>query len=269
MPHKNVIIQARMSSSRLPGKVLREIAGRPMLGWVVERARRAQTISQVIVATTTDPSDDPVVAFCRAQGYACIRGSLNDVLERYYQAARRTHADVIVRLTADCPFIDPVLMDEAVNALHTGGYDFLANRLPQPWGRTYPIGLDVEVFTFAALETAREQANEAHQREHVTPYFYEDVPEDALKPDSDVRRAEVVTPRGFRIALLHAPADYGHLRWTVDTAEDLELARRIAAYFSDDTFVWKDVLHLMETHPQLAQINAAVHHKTHLDVDDR
>ncbi len=258
-----------MSSSRLPGKVLREIAGRPMLGWVVRRARRAQTIAQVIVATTTDPSDDPVAAFCQAQGYDCARGSLNDVLDRYYQAARQAQADVVVRLTADCPFVDPALVDEAVNALCTGGYDFVANRLPQPWGRTYPIGLDVEVFTFAALKNAWEQARAPHQREHVTPYFYEDVPAGALKPQNAARRAAVVTPHGFRIALLHALADHGHLRWTVDTPEDLELARQIAARFSDDAFSWTDILHLIESHPQLAQINAGVQHKTHLDVDRR
>ncbi len=257
-----------MSSSRLPGKVLREIAGRPMLAWVVERARRAKTADQVIVATTTDPSDDPVATFCQAQGYDCVRGSLNDVLDRYYQAARQAQADVVVRLTADCPFIDPVLIDDVVNTLRAGGYDFAANRLPQPWGRTYPIGLDVEVFTFAALENVWERARAPHQREHVTPYFYEDVPKDALQPDGK-RIADVVTPRGFRIALLHHQPDYGHLRWTVDTPEDLELARQIAAAFPDDAFTWQDILLLMERQPQLAQINAGVQHKTHLDVDRR
>ncbi|RME05406.1 MAG: acylneuraminate cytidylyltransferase [Anaerolineae bacterium] len=262
------IIQARMTSSRLPGKVLRDIAARPMLGWVVERARRASTVSQVIVATTTDPSDDPVAAYCGERGYDCIRGSLNDVLDRYYQAALQAQAEVVVRITADCPFIDPALIDDAIGVLLEGGFDFVANRLPRPWGRTYPIGLDVEVFTFAALETAWQQATEKHQREHVTPYFYEDTPANALRLNA-ARRAEFVTPRGFRIALLHAPADYGHLRWTVDTAADLELARRIAAYFPDDTFSWTDILRLVEGHPELTQINAAVPHKTHLDVDDR
>jgi len=268
-----IIIQARMSSSRLPGKVLREIAGRPMLAWVVERARRAQTVDQVIVATTTDTRDDPVAAFCRSQDYACTRGSLNDVLDRYYQVARDAQADVVVRITADCPFIDPALVDEAVHALRgrspaTTGFDFVANRLPQPWGRTYPIGLDVEVFTFAALEEAWRQARDVHQREHVTPYFYEDAPMDALRPQGAVL-SSVVTPRGYRIALLHAPADYGRLRWTVDTPEDLELARQIAARFSDDTFSWRDILRLVEREPQLVQINAGVQHKTHLDVDPR
>lgn len=262
------IIQARMSSSRLPGKVLRHIAGRPMLGWVVARSRRARRITGVLVATTTAPDDDAVAAYCRQQGYDCLRGSLNDVLDRYYQAARQVQADVVVRITADCPFIDPVLIDEAADALLDGGFDFVANRLPSPWRRTYPIGLDVEVFTFAALQRAWQEADQRHQREHVTPYFYEDAPVEPLQP-THKERAHTRTPRGFRIALLHAPADYGHLRWTVDTSEDLTLAREIAAHFPDDTFSWMDILRLVEEHPHLTRINAAVRHKTHLDTDER
>src|SRR5512133_3030988 len=139
------IVQARMSSSRLPGKVLLDLAGQPMLARVVERARRSRRIDQVAVATTTDPSDDPVEAFCRERGYACVRGSMHDVLDRYYQAARQLQAGVIVRLTADCPLVDPGLIDETVQAFHREEVDFACNRLPPPFTRTYPIGLDVEV----------------------------------------------------------------------------------------------------------------------------
>ncbi len=262
------IIQARMTSTRLPGKVLRPIGERPMLAWVVERTRRSTTLDQVIVATTTDPSDDRIAAFCQARGYASTRGSLDDVLDRYYQTARHAQAEVIVRVTADCPFIDPLLIDEAVNLLQAERFDFVANRLPLPWGRTYPIGLDVEIFPFKLLETAWHLAQDRHQREHVAPYFYEDASVADLQPGAGAY-SSTVTPRGYRIALMHAPADYGHHRWTVDTPEDLELARQVAARFPDDTFSWREILHLVENEPHLKRINASVRHKTHLDVDPR
>ncbi len=269
------IIQARMSSSRLPGKVLLPIAGQPMLAWVVERTRRAQTIDEVIVATTTDPGDDAVAAFCQAQGYGCSRGSEQDVLDRYYQAAKSVHADIVVRITADCPLVDPALVDDAVNTLiggrtRTPRFDFVANRLPRPWGRTYPIGLDTEVFTFDILEQAWKRAIAKHQREHVTAYFYDETPTEYLRTQvADAPFSSAMTPDGLHIALLHHHPDYGHYRWTVDTPEDLELIRQIAARFSDDAFSWKEVLSLVKREPQLAQINAQVKHKTHLDVDER
>ncbi len=273
------IIQARMTSTRLPGKVLKEIAGRPMLEWVVERARRAERVDQTVVATSLDPSDDPIFEFCKQKGYRVGRGSLNDVLDRYYQTAKHFHADVIVRVTADCPFIDPALIDDAVRLLLSGTgalglrkklsaarFDFVANRLPPPWGRTYPIGLDVEVFTFDALEKAWRYAIARHQREHVTPYFYEGTPVDQLRYSlPDVPYSSAMTPEGQHIALMHHTPDYGHLRWTVDTPEDLQLAREIAARFPDDTFTWQDILALVRQHPELTEINARVRHKTQLD----
>lgn len=277
-----------MDSSRLPGKVLLDIGGRPMLQWVVERTRRAKTVDEVIVATTTDPSDDAVAQFCEAKGYPVTRGSIHDVLDRYYQTARQFKADVIVRITADCPLIDPALVDGTVFSLFEIGdwrlkaespisnlkspiFDFVANRLPPPWGRTYPIGLDTEVFTFDALERAWKRAIARHHREHVTPYFYEDTPVDHLK--FSVQGSEfssAMTLDGLHIALLHHDPDYGRLRWTVDTPADLELVRAIVAHFdSRDDFTWQDVLAIFEREPELAQINASVRHKTHLDVDDR
>ncbi len=277
------IIQARMASSRLPDKVLLDLGGRPMLAWVVERTRRAQTVDEVVVATTLDPSDDPVFEFCKQHGYRVGRGSAHDVLDRYYQVAKHFQADIVVRITADCPLIDPALIDEAVRLLfsRTGSlelrarlaathFDFVANRLPPPWGRTYPIGLDTEVFTFAALEKAWKMALAKHQREHVTPYFYEGTPIDQLKysvPGSPYSSA--MTPDGQHIALLHHTPDYGHLRWTVDTPEDLHLLREIVSRFPDDRFTWQDVLALVQNEPALTQINAQVRHKSHLDVDPR
>jgi spore coat polysaccharide biosynthesis protein SpsF len=282
---KNVvaIIQARMASSRLPDKVLLDIGGRPMLEWVVERTRWAQRVTEVVVATTLDPSDDPVFEFCKQKGYRVGRGSVHDVLDRYYQTAKHFQADVIVRITADCPLIDPGLIDQAVQLflsvtgslelramLAAPRFDFVANRLPPPWGRTYPIGLDVEVMTFDALEQAKRRAVSKHQREHVTPYLYEGTPVEQLKyrvPGSPYSSA--MTPEGHHIALLHHTPDYGHLRWTVDTPEDLQLVREIVSRFPDNTFTWKDVLALVQREPALSEINASIQHKTHLDTDER
>lgn len=267
-PKTVAIIQARMASSRLPGKVLLDIGGQPMLVWVVERARRAQTVDEVVVATTTDASDESIAALCEARGYPCYRGSAFDVLDRYYQAARQRQAEIVVRITADCPLIDPDLIDQAVKAFagldlnaskdvqpveseQTFPYDFVANRLPPPWGRTYPIGLDIEVCSFAGLELAWKEATLPHQREHVMPYFYDQ-------------------PERFRILLLNHEVNYGDLRWTVDTPQDLDLLRQIAARFPGrDDFSWLEVLQLIQTHPDLAQINARVQPKDYRAVDER
>ncbi len=250
-PNIVAIIQARMASSRLPGKVLQDIGGEPMLVRVVERVRRAETVSAAAVATTTDPGDDPIEALCVERGYSVSRGSQFDVLDRYYQAAKQMQAEVIVRVTADCPVIDPGVIDHTVREFLRAGVDFAANRLPPPWKRTYPIGLDTEVVTFAALERAWIEAKEPHEREHVMPYFY----------DLDGR---------FRILVVGNDADYGALRWTVDTPQDLELLRQIYAHFEGrDDFGWLDVLALMQSNPQLGAINANVRHKMGFEVDER
>ncbi len=268
-PNTIAIIQARMGSSRLPGKVLLDIAGEPMLARVVERARRAHSLHEVVVATTLEADDDPVAEFCASRGYPFYRGSLYDVLDRYYQAALMYGAEVIVRLTSDCPVIDPQVIDMTVNAflglpanlsqdeepveieLAKLPYDFAANRLPPPWGRTYPIGLDTEVCTMVGLTTAWQEASLTHQREHVMPFFYEQ-------------------PERFRILHLDYPLDYGKLRWTVDTPQDLELARQIFAHFPGrDDFSWLEVLALFEREPQLALINQDIHPKDYRQVDER
>jgi spore coat polysaccharide biosynthesis protein SpsF len=239
------IIQARMGSHRLPGKVLLDIAGQPMLARVAARTRRAQTVAETLIATSADPEDDPIAAFCEAAGFPCYRGSPDDVLDRYYQAARASHAEVIVRLTGDCPLIDPKVIDHTVREFERVDVDFAANRLPPPWHRTYPIGLDTEVCTFKALERAWEEADQPHQREHVMPYLYE-------KEDR------------FRVLLVNHEPDYGHYRWTVDTVADLDLMRRIYTHFPGrDDFSWLEVVALFKRKPALAAINAHIQHKRH------
>ncbi len=267
-PRCGAIIQGRMAASRLPGKVLMDICGQTMLARVVERTRHAENVDEVFVATTTDPADDPVADFCRERGYPCFRGSQYDVLDRYYQAARVARTDILVRITADCPVVDPQLIDRTVGEFVKANADFAANRLPPPWHRTYPIGLDVEVCAFSGLEKAWKEADQPHQREHVMPFFYEGIPADATVTTEPV--TIYWSPRGFQVVYLNHSHDYGSLRWTVDTPEDLELLRQVYLRFDcRDDFSWLDVLELFQREPQLAQINAAVHHKAYNDLDSR
>jgi spore coat polysaccharide biosynthesis protein SpsF len=273
-----LIIQARMSSSRLPGKVLLDIHGQTMLARVVERSRKAARIEEVCVATTIEQSDDAIADFCSQQGYACYRGSLHDVLDRYYQAARRWKADIVVRITADCPLMDPELIDQTLSAFLGDAskdgplaYDFAANRLPPPWRRTYPIGLDIEVCTFAALERAWIEADQPHQREHVMPYLYEDSPViDSLSGQViDGPKQKFTVRHSFRVLLVNHPQDYGSLRWTVDTPQDLELVRQVFQRFSGrDDFGWLEVLAVFKKEPELARLNAEIRHKSVYEVDE-
>ncbi len=240
-----------MTSTRLPGKVLKDLAGKPMLAWVVERARRAHTLDDVVVATTTEAADDPIAEACENCGCPFTRGSRDDVLDRYYQAACDFQAEVIVRLTSDCPLIDPGVIDHTVEEFFRAGVDFAANRLPPPLGRTYPIGLDTEVCTFHALERAWKEAQRPFEREHVMPYLYEE-------------------PGRFRILRVDHTPDYGSLRWTVDTPEDLELVRGIVAAFDGrDDFTWLEVLDLVQKHPDLAQVNAGVRAKDYRESEQK
>lgn len=251
MNHVVCIIQARMGSSRLPGKVLKDICGKPMLAWVVERVRQSRKVNQVVVATTVEMGDELIAAYCQANAIDCYRGDVFDVLDRYYQAARQYRADIVVRVTADCPLIDPQLIDQAVEELQTRGLDFTANRLPPPFKRTYPIGLDVEVVSMRALSEAWEKAEQPHEREHVMPYLYSG-------------------PALYNTSVLNAEADYGSQRWTVDTPEDLEFMRRLTALLNCRMdFTWHDVLALVQAHPELTEINAGVHHKLMTEIDER
>jgi len=245
------IIQARMSSSRLPGKVLMDIGGKPMLGWVIDRVQQSQRIHQIVVATTTNAADDPIVEFCQSNKIACYRGDMFDVLDRYYQAAKTYHADIIVRVTADCPLIDAQLIDQVIGELETKNLDFAANRLPPPYKRTYPIGLDVEVATAKALQDAWQNAKLPHEREHVMPYLYSG-------------------PVKYRIGIVDAEKDYSQQRWTVDTPEDLVFVRKVVENLKNrDNFSWRDILQVVEAHPELVEINAKVRHKWVNDVDER
>lgn len=204
-PRIVAIIQGRMGSSRLPGKVLLDIAGQPMLARVFTRTSRAAAVTETLIATTTEPADDPIAEYCDFSGVPFTRGSQFDVLDRYYQAARQFKAEVVVRITADCPVIDPALIDDVVNTLLEDEYDFVCNRLPPPWSRTYPIGLDVEACTFAVLEKAWQEAKEPQHREHAMPYFYEGVELETVN-----RKLQTgISPRGFKVALIHNTTEIG------------------------------------------------------------
>lgn len=242
------IVQARMASTRLPGKVLADIDGEPMLSRVVVRARRSKHLDRLIVATSVEPEDDPITELCAELGFEYSRGSAMDVLDRCFQAAREFEAQTVVRLTADCPLIDPGVIDQTIEAFFAveTGADFATNRLP--WERTFPIGLDTEICTMEALEIAWQEAEEQHQREHVMPFLYEN-------------------PDRFRILHVQNEVDYGHLRWTVDTADDLAFVREIYKRFHGrDDFSWLEILELLEKEPALTKLNAHVQHKSHLDV---
>ncbi len=236
---KNVlIIQARMQSSRLPGKVLLPLKDRPMMEWVVRRASRSRRIDECLVATTVDSSDDPIEKWCADNQVSVYRGSQYDVLDRYYQAAAGAGADHIIRVTADCPLIDPVLIDELFDLYVKEKADFAANRLPPPWHRTYPIGLDTEIVSMPMLKKAWETAAEKYEREHVMPWFYD-------------------TPGRCRVFIRDNETDYGMHRWTVDTPEDYAMMQSLFEKIDPETASWMDVLHVIEKNPQLEMINAA------------
>ena len=229
------IIQARLGSTRLPGKVLQDLAGEPMLARVVERLGRARTLDDIWIATTTEPRDDALVELCLRRGWPCARGSESDVLDRYVRAARESRAERVVRITSDCPLIDAAIVDRVVDALGpTSAYS--SNLFPV---RTFPRGLDTEAFTVAALETAGSEATAHPDREHVTPYIWR-------QPDR------------FPQASVSAESDHSHERWTVDTPEDYQLVQKIYAHFGDAAFGWQDVLRLLDTHPSWRALNAGV-----------
>lgn len=202
------ILQARMTSSRLPAKVMAPVLGEPMIGRQVERLRRAKRIDKLMVATSTDPSDDPLAAYCEGLGLEVFRGSLDDVLDRYRAAlARHPTASAVVRLTADCPLTDPDLIDQVIQHHIDVGADYTSNTLGT---RTYPHGLDTEVIRPVALLEAAERARDPYEREHVTPYVY--------------RR-----PETYRLAGVARHESLAALRWTVDVPPDLAFVREVYA----------------------------------------
>lgn len=228
-----------MGSTRLPGKVLKDLAGRPMLERVVRRVHRAGTIDEVVVATSDSAKDDAIARLCTDRGWSLFRGSEQDVLDRYRQAARAHDAETVARVTGDCPLIDPAVCDQVVEVFQKGTWDYVANTL-EP--RTFPRGLDVEVFTRESLEVAWKEDTNPHWREHVTPFLYRH-------------------PDRFRLHGVYAEEDRSHMRWTVDTEADLEFVRRIYDHFSDDAFGWREVLSLLEEHPEWMEINRHVKQK--------
>ena len=232
------IIQARLSSSRLPDKVLMDIEGRPMLARVVERVSASRLIEGVVVATSSDDSDDKLAAHCRSNGIRYHRGPLDDVLTRFVQAGRREGADVIVRITADCPLIDPALIDAVVTIRDAHRADYASNVV----SRRYPRGLDVEVFTAEALARADREGLEPHHREHVTPYLYEQ-------------------PGRFQVVGLDCERDLSAHRWTVDTEADLDLVRGIQQRLENPLAGWREVLAVVEREPNLARRNAHIKQK--------
>lgn len=228
------ILQARVSSTRLPGKALLPVLGVPMILRQIERIRRAQAIDRLLLATSTNTSDDPLEVLCREHGVTCFRGSLEDVLDRFYRAVVLLKPDHVVRLTGDCPLCDPVLIDQVIGFHLTGGFDYASNTV-EP---TYPDGLDVEVIRFDCLAGAWSEARLPSDREHVTPYIWR-------QPDR------------FHIGSFKGDDDLSRLRWTVDEAEDLDLVTRIyeALYPGNPQFGTADILDYLRDHPGLTEIN--------------
>ena len=231
------ILQARFSSSRLPGKVFKPILGKPMLLHQIERVLRSRKIDQFVVATSTDPSDDDLEILCRRINVPCFRGSLNDVLDRFYQAAKTWQPHYVVRLTGDCPLIDPEIIDSVIDFCLAGSYDYASNAT-QP---TFPDGLDSEIFRFSILQQAWEEATLPSQREHVTPFIHGQ-------------------PERFFIGHYRNTEDLSHLRWTVDEQEDFDLVTKIyeALYPVNPEFRMNDVITLLQQHPELAAINQKI-----------
>ncbi|SDF79780.1 cytidylyltransferase domain-containing protein [Sporolituus thermophilus] len=239
---KTVIIsQARMSSTRLPGKVLKEVLGKPLLEYHIERLKRTKKADEIIIATTVNSADEPIAELCQRLNVLCYRGSEEDVLSRYYYAACEARADVVIRVTSDCPLIDPVVVDQVIEAFTAcEGYDYVANTLV----RTYPRGMDTEVFSFVALERAFKEAVAAPEREHVTPYIYNH-------------------PELFKFKNIAYTTDQSRHRWTVDTVDDFRLIEKILLELYPDKpdFTMEDVLALFDRHPDWYFINAHVEQK--------
>jgi spore coat polysaccharide biosynthesis protein SpsF (cytidylyltransferase family) len=214
-----------------------KIEGRPIIWHVIQRVKKSRTVQKVIVATTNLPADDIIEDLCKEIDIDCFRGSSDDVLDRFYRAALKYKADIIVRITADCPIIDPHLIDKAVKEFLSSNYDYLSNTL-EP---TYPDGLDVEVFSFDALRKAWQEAKLVSEREHVTPYIRNH-------------------PEIFRLKNIRNDVDLSRLRWTVDEERDLKFVREIykRLFKKKKIFHMQDVMFLLSKEPQLIKINEGI-----------
>ena len=231
------ILQARTSSTRFPGRVLKPILGRPMLSLQIERIQRSKKIDKLIVATSNNHSDNNIENLCINIRISCFRGSLDDVLDRVYQTAMQYKPEHIVRLTGDCPLIDPQIIDEVIDFCIKGDLDYVSNCV-EP---TFPDGLDVEVFKFSVLETAWKESLLPSHREHVTPFIHQN-------------------NERFKVGHYKMQEDLSHLRWTVDRPEDFEFVSRIykELYPQNPTFITEDILELINRKPSLLEINSHV-----------
>lgn len=227
------IIQARMGSTRTPGKTMLKISGHPLLYYCLHRIKKAQFIDKIIVATTTSQSDDIIESWCKKNTIAFFRGSENDVLDRYYHAAREEKADIIVRITSDCPFVDPEIIDMLIETLLKYTVDYASNRITT---RTWPHGLDVEVFSFQALEKAWKEARSQYEREHVTPYI--------------MNHPEI-------FSLLEVPyfEDLSDFRLTVDYPEDIDFTKVLIEHHGAADKSWEQIIDILRKHPELCAIN--------------
>lgn len=231
-----------MGSTRLPSKVLKEVASKPMLWHMFNRLENSREIDFVVLATTTSPEDDELEQFAKDYDLPFYRGSEGDVLGRYYEAAKKFHCSAIVRLTGDCPLIDPAVTDQVITTHLNSDSDYTANII----NRTYPRGLDTEVISYEVLEKAHNEAFQDYEREHVTPY---------IKEKPDIFRLNSVEAEGK----LRRP----DLRLTVDREEDLELIRKVFGelYREDDIIKTEQVIDFLDNNPEIAQINSNVNQK--------
>ncbi|WP_104416199.1 aminotransferase class III-fold pyridoxal phosphate-dependent enzyme [Marinobacter persicus] len=229
------IVQARMGSSRLPGKVMKSVLGRPMIEVLIERLARSKSIDQIVVATSVEPDNNILVAHVESLGYQCIQGDENDVLGRYLLAANYCNADVIVRITGDCPLADPALVDKVIGGFRKEKVDYFANCNPP----MFPDGLDIEVFTRTALERSARMTQETQDREHVTRYLRES--------------------GAFKTGSLTNNEDLSGWRWTVDELADLEVIRKVFSHFAPNlNFTWQEVAELQRIHPHIFSANQAL-----------
>lgn len=233
---KNIIciIQARLKSTRLPGKVLLPLANKPVIEHVFNQLSFSKILKKIVLATSTEKSDDPLEKWAKKNKKEFFRGSLNNVLERYYLAAKKFESEIIVRITADCPLIDPTIVDLTINKFIDGQYDYFSNTL----NPTFPDGLDTEVFSFSTLEKAFINSKLKSELEHVTPYIKNN-------------------PQFFKIGNLSSEINYEKYRWTIDNNEDYELLKIIFDNLSrEGNFVyWKDVIKFLQFNTSLSHIN--------------
>lgn len=240
-PRVSIFVQARMGSTRLPGKVLKTVLGRPLLAYQMERLHCVRHADDIIVATTTSAADQAIVDTCRDFDWPYFRGSEEDVLDRFYRAARHFKSHIIVRVTADCPLIDPEVIEEVIQRFTTSNdFDYVSNTIE----RTFPRGLDVEVFSFAALEKAYLEAKHPHEREHVTPYIYRH-------------------PEKFKLTQVTLEEDLSDCRWTIDTEEDFLMVENVIKnlYPHIPGFAMRDIFSYLIENPDVVALNAHIEQK--------